>query len=588
MRKMQMIKRLLSCVREYKKQSWLSPLLVAGEAAMEVLIPTLMASMLDNGINAGNLEYVAKMGALLVLCALISLFFGVMAGRCSAVAGAGFAKNLRHDMFHRVQSFSFANIDKFSTTSLITRMTTDVNNVQGTFQMVIRMAVRSPLLLIFSMIMALRISPRLSLTFLCVMPVLFGGMMLTMSKAHPFFEKMFKSYDKLNRTVQENLRSIRVVKNFVREEHENEKFREASSNVYDYSTGAEKILAFNEPLMKGSMYVVMLFISWFGAKMILSSGNNAALGMTTGQLLAIISYAGQVLSGLMFLSMILVFAAISRASAQRIVEVLNEEVDMTDPETPENTVQDGSIRFENVSFSYSKDMDRLCLHDIDLDIKSGMTVGILGGTGSGKSSLVQLIPRLYDVTCGRLLVGGRDVREYDTHALRDQVAMVLQKNVLFEGSIKENLRWGNPDATDEEMIEACKISHADDFIQQFPDKYDTHIEQGGANVSGGQRQRLCIARALLKKPRILILDDSTSAVDTKTDAEIRNAFRTRIPNTTKLIIAQRVQSVEDADLIVLLDEGRIGAKGTHQELMESSTIYKEIAMSQKKGVADNV
>ncbi|MBE5776686.1 MAG: ABC transporter ATP-binding protein [Clostridiales bacterium] len=583
-----MIKRLAACVRQYKKPALLSPLLVAGEAAMEVLIPTLMASMLDKGIDAGDMGYIAKMGVLLVICALISLFFGVMAGRCSAVAGAGFAKNLRHDMFHRVQKFSFANIDKFSTASLITRLTTDVNNVQGTFQMIIRMAVRSPLLLIFSMVMALRISPKLSLAFLCVMPVLFGGLMLTMTKAHPFFEKMFKSFDKLNRTVQENLRSIRVVKNFVREKHEEEKFRDASSDVYRFSTGAEKVLAFNEPLMKGSMYVVMLLLSWFGARMIIASGNNPANGMTTGQLLAIISYAQQVLGGLMFLSMLIVFITISRAAAERIVEVLDEEIDMVDKENPVTEVRDGSIVFENVSFSYSRDMERLCLTDINLEIKSGQTVGILGGTGSSKSSLVQLIPRLYDVTAGSLKVGGVDVRDYETRALRDQVAMVLQKNVLFEGSIKENLRWGNYEATDEEMIEACKISHAHDFIMQFPDKYDTHIEQGGANVSGGQKQRLCIARALLKKPKILILDDSTSAVDTQTDAEIRNAFRTMIPNTTKLIIAQRVQSVQDADLILLLDEGRIVARGTHDELMQNSDIYREIALSQRKGVTDNV
>lgn len=572
-----MIKKLASCVREYKKDSVLAPLYVSIEVVLEVIIPFLMAKLIDLGIDGGSIPYILKIGAALVICAVISLIFGVLAGRSAAVASAGFAKNLRHDMFYSVQNFSFSNIDKFSASSIVTRLTTDITNIQNAYQMIIRVAVRCPAMLIFSLIMAFRVNKRLSLIFLVCIPVLGIGLYLIMSKAHPVFERVFKTYDKLNRVVQENLRGIRVVKSFVREDYEKEKFGAISKDIYSDFAKAEKTLAFNMPLMQLCVYASMLLISWFGARLIVSSS------MTTGELMSLITYTMQILMSLMMLSMIFVMITISRASAERIVEVLNEESDLHSPENPIYSVKDGSIRFENVDFSYKKGKGKPCLKGIDLTIEAGQTVGIIGGTGSSKSSLVQLIPRLYDVTAGRVLVGGKDVRSYDVETLRSEVAMVLQKNVLFSGTIKENLRWGNESASDEELVRACRLAQADEFITRFPNGYDTYIEQGGSNVSGGQKQRLCIARALLKKPKILILDDSTSAVDTKTDAQLRRAMQDEIPNTTKLIIAQRISSVENADKIIVLDDGKINAVGTHEQLLETNEIYREVYTSQQKG-----
>ncbi len=582
-----MIKKLASCIREFKKDTILTPVFVMGEVILEVVIPYLLSNLIDFGIDGGNMGYILKMGAALLISSFISLAFGALAGRSAAIASCGFARNLRHDLFYRVQGFSFANIDRFSSASLVTRLTTDVSNVQMAFQMSTRMAFRAPLMLIFSMFMAFRVNSSLALIFLGCVPVLALGLWLIIRYAHPIFERVFKTYDKLNRVVQENLRGIRVVKAFVREEHEQEKFQGISKSIYNDFSKAERGVSFNAPLMQTCVYACMLLISWFGARLIVQSGNDPAIGMSTGQLMSMMTYVMQILMSLMMLSMIFVMMTISRASAERVVEVLSEESDLHNPENPVMAVEDGSISFDNVSFSYSKDPAKCCLTDIDLHIASGQTVGILGVTGSAKSSLVQLIPRLYDVTAGTLKVGGVDVRDYDVETLRNAVAMVLQKNVLFSGSIKENLRWGNPEATDEELIEACRVAQADEFIRTFPDGYDTHIEQGGTNVSGGQKQRLCIARALLKKPKILILDDSTSAVDTRTDALIREGFSRDIPGTTKLIIAQRVASVEDADLIVLLDNGRIIAKGSHDELMKNSEIYREIYESQRKGASDD-
>ena len=579
-----MIKKLLRSVREYKRNCILAPTLVSMEVIMEVIIPMLMADMIDNGIEKGDLKHVAVMGAVLIAASCLSMLFGLYAGRNAAVGSCGFARNLRRDLFAKLQGFSFTNIDRFSTASLVTRLTTDVSNVQNAFQMVIRMAVRSPMMLIFATVMAFRVNSSLAMVFLVAIPVLGVGLYLIMSHAHPVFERVFKTYDKLNRVVREDLRGIRVVKSYVREDHEEQKFRSVSDSIYKDFSKAEKIVAWNSPLMMFCVNASMLLISWFGARMVIASGNGIrAPFMTAGQLMSMMTYTLQILMSLMMLSFIVIMMTISRASGERICEVLDETNDLTDPDDPIDTVQDGSIVFENVSFSYSGDMNRLCVKDVDLVIPSGATVGILGGTGSSKSSLVQLIPRLYDVTKGRLIVGGHDVREYRIKSLRDQVAMVLQKNVLFSGTIRENLKWGNDTATDEEIKEAARIAQADGFIEAFPDKYDTFIEQGGSNVSGGQRQRLCIARALLKKPKILILDDSTSAVDTRTDALIREGFKNRIPDTTKIIIAQRVASVKDADMIILMDEGRIIARGTHEELMRSSDIYREIYTSQQRG-----
>lgn len=569
-----MVRKLLRYVGQYKKESILSPVFISLEVVMEVVIPLLMASLIDNGIGPGRMDVVARLGIILVVSALMSLSFGVLAGRFAAQASAGFASNLRKGMYYKIQDYSFANINKFSTASLITRLTTDVTNVQMAYQMMIRMAVRCPVMLVFSLFMSFSVNPRLSLVFVAAIPFLGLGLYLIATKAHAVFKRVFKIYDKLNNVVQENLRNIRVVKSFVREDYEVKKFKETSQSLYEGFTKAEKILAFNGPLMQSAMYFCTLMVSWLGAKMIVSRT------MTTGQLMSLISYSAQILFSLMALSMVFVMITISRASLQRIVEVLDEENDLTVCANPVKEVRSGDIRFENVSFSYTKSKDKLCLTDINLSIRSGETVGIIGGTGSGKTTLVQLIPRLYDATEGTVYVGGIDVRQYDLTALRDAVSVVLQKNVLFSGTIKENLRWGNKNATDEEIAHACRVAQADEFIRSFPDGYDTYIEQGGTNVSGGQKQRLCIARSLLKKPKILILDDSTSAVDTKTDALIRQALRNELPNTTKLIIAQRVASVMDADKIVVLDGGRIAAVGRHEELLRTCKIYAEVYYSQ--------
>lgn len=572
-----MLKRLASCIRQYKKDSVLAPVYMVIEVAAEILIPFLMADLIDKGISAGNMDYIWKMGSILVLISFLSLAFGVLSGVYAARASAGFARNLRKDMYYNVQTFSFSNIDKFSTASIVTRLTTDVTNVQNAFQMIIRMAVRSPIMLILALVMSFSINASLSLVFLAAIPILGLGLYLIISKVHPIFERVFRTYDKLNNVVQENLHGIRVVKSYVREEYEEEKFGTISENIFEDFTRAEKRVAFNMPLMQLCIYSCMLLISWIGAKLIVGNA------MTTGQLMSVITYAMQILMSLMMLSMIFVMITISRASAERIVEVLEELPDLTNADNPVYKVKDGSISFKNVDFSYAKDKNKLCLSGVDFNIASGETVGILGGTGSSKTSLVQLIPRLYDVTDGEILVGGVDVRQYDIETLRNEVAVVLQKNVLFSGTIKENLRWGLDDATDEEMIRICKLAQADEFIQGFPDGYDTYIEQGGTNVSGGQKQRLCIARALLKKPKVLILDDSTSAVDTRTDALIRKAFREEIPGTTKLIIAQRVSSVQEADKIIVMEGGRIHSMGTHEELLKNDQIYQEVYYSQMKG-----
>ena len=573
-----MIRKLMQSIREYKLSSLLSPLFVVLEVVMEVVIPILMAKLIDDGIDGdGGMDAILHIGGILLVCCVASLLFGALAGHFAAHASAGFAKNLRHDMFYRVQTYSFSNIDKFSAASIVTRLTTDVTNVQNAYQMLVRIALRAPSMLIFAMVMAFRMSVRLSLIYLAAIPVLGIGLYFIMTRVHPIFERVFKTYDKLNNVTQENLHGIRVVKSFVREEYEKEKFSKISENIYQDFSKAEKRLAFNMPLMQFCMYACMILVCWFGARMIVSST------LTTGELMSLMTYATQILGSLMMLSMVFVMITLSRASAERIVEILDEESDITSPANAKTTVPSGSVDFDHVSFSYSKRKDKCCLTDIDLHIPAGMTVGILGGTGSAKSSLVQLIPRLYDATEGIVRVGGIDVREYDVEALREEVAMVLQKNVLFSGTIKENLRWGNPDATDEEMARVCRLAHADEFIRTFPDGYDTYIEQGGSNVSGGQKQRLCIARALLKKPKILILDDSTSAVDTHTDACIRQALRDEIPDTTKFIIAQRVTSLMDADLILVLDEGKIHGMGTHEELLRPDAIYQEIYTSQQKG-----
>ncbi len=572
-----MIKKLAKNIGEYKLPSILAPLSVTAEVIMEVLMPITMAQIIDKGIYGNDMNFVVKTGLILVFMTIMSLIFGALSGSFAAKASAGFAKNLRKNMYHKVQTYSFLNIDKFSTSSIVTRLTTDVTHLQNAFQMIIRIAVRSPAMMIFSLIMAISINKKLSLVFLFAIPVIAVSLFVISKNAHPIFEKMFKKYDRLNTVVQENVRGVRVVKSFVRDGFEVDKFGEASDDIQKLSKRAERILSFNGPVMQLCVYSCILAISWFGARIIVSTG---ATELTTGQLTSLISYTTQILMSLMMMSMIFVMVIMSRASARRIVEMLDEESTITNPEKPVTEVADGSIEFKGAFFGYNK---KMCLRNINLKINSGETVGIIGGTGSSKTSLIQLIPRLYDVNDGAVYVGGKDVREYDIEALRNQVAVVLQKNELFSGTIKENLRWGNKDASDEEIVEVCKLAQADEFVQSFPDKYDTFIEQGGTNVSGGQKQRLCIARALLKKPKILILDDSTSAVDTRTDALIKKAFAEKIPNTTKLIIAQRVSSVQDADKIVIMENGEIDDVGTHDELLSRNEIYKEIYYSQVKG-----
>ena len=578
-----MIRRLARCIREYKWAALLSPLCMMGEVAMEVLIPLVMAQLYDYGIEMGDMQVVVTKSIHLVLCALTSLCFGMGSAIFASKAATGFAKNLRHDMFYRVQKFSFSNIDKFSSASIVTRLTSDVAHLQMTFQMIIRMTIRCTMMLAMALIAALNLSAKLSTVYLQVMPLLIIALVCLVPIVFKIFDRSFKLVDKLNNVVQENVHGVRVVKSFVREAKETDKFTDISGKLAANFSKAEKILALNGPLMQACIYICMLTISWLGAKMVVGSGNNPEFGLTTGELSSMFTYTTQILMGLMNMSLVFVMMIMSRTPMVRCYEILQEEPDLVSPENAVMEVEDGSIDFENVSFRYSKEARHRALKEVDLHIPSGATVGILGGTGSSKSTLVQLIPRLYDVSEGSVKVGGRDVREYDLQVLRDNVAMVLQKNVLFSGSIKDNLRWGNPNATDEELEHACKLACAHDFITSFPDGYDTHIEQGGTNVSGGQKQRLCIARALLKKPKILILDDSTSAVDTHTDAMIRKAFREEIPGTTKLIIAQRVASVQDADMIIILENGQVAAVGNHDQLMQSSTIYQEVFYSQQKG-----
>ena len=571
-----MVKRLLKSVRAFKKDALLTPFFVVLEVVMEVIIPLVMALLIDKGIDGQDMAAIWKYGIILVLCAMLALVFGAAAGTFAARASTGFARNLRHDMYYNVQNFSFSNIDKFSTGSIVTRLTTDVTNVQNAFQMCTRIAVRCPVMLVFALFMAMKINSRMALVFLAVLPILVIGMGILMKVVGPVFERAFKIYDRMNTVVQENVRGIRVVKTYVREDHETEKFEGVSGMLYRTFSKAQKTMAGVMPLMQFCMYACMLLISWFGARLIVGGS------MTTGELTSMFSYAMQILMSLMMVAMVFVMITMAKASAERVAEILDEQPDLHNPANPIHEVKDGAIEFDDVSFSYKGDERKLALKNVNLHIKAGQTVGILGGTGSAKSTLVQLIPRLYDTTHGTVKVGGVDVRDYDIEALRDQVAMVLQKNVLFSGTIKENLRWGDENASDEELERVCRLAQADEFIQQMPDKYDTHIEQGGSNVSGGQKQRLCIARALLKKPKILILDDSTSAVDTKTDALIRKTFAEEIPDTTKIIIAQRVSSVQDADQIVILDGGTVQAVGTHDELLAANTIYQEIYNQQNR------
>ena len=578
-----MIRRLARCIREYKWAALLSPLCMVGEVAMEVTIPLVMANLYDYGVCMQDMNIVITRAIQLVLCAIASLLFGVASANFAAKAATGFAKNLRHDMFYRVQRFSFSNIDKFSSSSIVTRLTSDVANLQMTFQMMIRMTIRCTMMLVLALTMALRLSVKLSTIYLQVMPVLIVALVCLVPMVFKIFDRGFKMMDSMNNVVQENVHGIRVVKSFVREKKETDKFTAISAALAKNFSKAEKILSLNSPIMMMCVYACMLSISWVGAQMVVASGNNPDVGLTTGQLSSMFTYTTQILMGLMNLSMVFVMMIMSRTPLRRCYELLTEEPDLTSPENAVTHVADGSIDFENVSFRYSATAKHRALKEVNLHIPSGATVGILGSTGSSKSTLVQLIPRLYDVSEGTLKVGGVNVQDYDLEVLRDNVAMVLQKNVLFSGTIKENLRWGNPNATDEELVEACKLACADDFIQSFPDKYDTYIEQGGTNVSGGQKQRLCIARALLKKPKILILDDSTSAVDTRTDALIRQAFAEEIPGTTKLIIAQRVSSVQDADMIIVLDNGQVVAQGNHEQLLKTCSIYQEVFHSQQKG-----
>lgn len=582
-----MIKILSGSLREYKRGSILTILLSILEAAFEILIPLRMADLIDQGIDLGNMAAVWKFGIAILIFAALQLLTGVLSAHIAAKTSVGFSANLRQDMYDNVQTFAFSNIDKFSTASIVTRLTTDVTNIQNAYQMLLRMAVRGPVMLVFAMIVSFRINTTVALIFLAVIPIMALLLLLIICKVGPIFTRVFHTYDELNNVVQENVRGIRVVKSFNQEDHEIKKFKGISQSIYEGYAAGERLLAFNSPIMQFFMYACMILISWIGAKAIVASGNNAALGMTTGDLTALFSYATQILMALMMLSMVFAMIIISLASARRIAKVLEEKTDIDDPADPVMTVRDGSVCFEQVSFAYSTKSDKKVLNDINLSIASGQTVGIIGSTGSSKSSLVQLIPRLYDVSSGQLLLGGVDVRKYDLDVLRNAVAMVLQKNELFSGTIKENLRWGNENATDEEIEEACRLACADEFIQSFPDKYDTYIEQGGTNVSGGQKQRLCIARALLKKPKVLILDDSTSAVDTKTDASIQKSFAEFIPDTTKIIIAQRVSSVQHADRIVVMDDGKIAACGKHDELLKTCDIYREVYESQKKGDSDH-
>ena len=575
-----MIKKLAVYAREFKKEAILSPICIAIEVIMEVILPVLMAAVIDKGVNVGDMNYVVKMGLLMILVAFVSLAGGALCGKYAAVASSGFARNLRNALFEKIQGFSFANIDKFSTAGLVTRMTTDVTNVQQSFQMIIRICVRSPFMLIFSLAMCLKLAPEVSWIFLVALVFLGGVLAFVATKAFPKFHKMFKQYDLLNANVQENLAGIRVVKAYVREKHETDKFLAQSGKVKDLSIAAEKLILLNSPAMQLTMYGCILVISWLGANSIVA-GN-----MTTGTLMSLFTYTMQVLMSLMMLSMIFVMLTMSKTSAERIMEVLDEESTIKNPEQPVMEVIDGSIDFENVAFRYSGGADKNVLENVNIHIKSGETIGIIGGTGSSKSTFVQLIPRLYDVSEGCVKVGGVDVRDYDMEVLRNEVSMVLQKNVLFSGTILDNLRWGNENATLEEAKHVCELAQAAEFIESFPDGYETKIERGGTNVSGGQKQRLCIARALLKKPKILILDDSTSAVDTATDAKIRKAFREEIPNTTKLIIAQRISSVQDADHILVLNEGEVNGYGTHEELMKNNAIYRDIYELQQKGAEE--
>ena len=584
--KRHLVRTLGKSLREYRKPSILTPIFVVVEGVLEILIPTVMASLIDEGITGKSMPAIVKFGLILLACSLCSLAAGFLAGKFAAIAGAGFAKNLRHDEFEKVQGFSFTNIDKFSTGSIITRLTTDVTNLQNAYSMIIRLGVRAPIMMIVAWIFSFRISPSISLVFLACIPVLAFGLCGLAVYVHPVFERVFHTYDKLNNVVDENLQGIRVVKSYTRESHEIAKFGRISQRIYKDFSKADRVMSFNNPLMMVCVYVSMILIAWMGAKQIVASGNNAALGLTTGDLTALVTYAMQILMAMMMLSMVFVMCIISQASAERICQVLNEESTVTNPANPIKEVADGSIEFDNVDFRYSDNSEKPVLDNINLKIRSGMTVGIVGGTGSAKSSLVQLVPRLYDVTSGSLKVGGVDVRDYDMEVLRDQVAMVLQKNVLFSGTILDNLRWGDENASEEECIRVAKLACADEFIERFPDKYNTWIEQGGSNVSGGQKQRLTIARALLRKPKVLILDDSTSAVDTATDAKIRKAFREEIPGTTKIIIAQRISSVQDADRILVLDNGKIDGLGTHEELLKTNAIYQEVYNSQTQGSGD--
>ena len=577
------IKKIAKSVREYKKYAIITPILVSFEVILEVIVPLLMAKLIDNGIYEGNMNAILKVGLELVIASILALIFGCSSGIFASKASAGFAKNLRKDLYYKVQEYSFSNIDKFSTASIITRLTTDISYVQIAFQMLIRIVVRTPLMLVFSLIMAFSINSELSLIFLAIIPVLGITLGLIATRAHPIFKRIFEKYDVLNNVVEENVRGIRVVKSYVLEDEETEKFKNISNEIYNDFTKAEKIIALNAPAMQIAMYTAMLLISWLGAKLIVNTGMTA---LSTGELTSLITYAIQILISLMMITMLLVMSTMATTSINRIYELLEEIPDIKNKENPIKEIKNGDIEFKNVSFSYVNEKDKECLKNVNLKINSGETIGVIGGTGVGKSSLVNLIPRLYDATEGEVLVGEKNVKDYDLESLRNEVAMVLQKNVLFSGTIKENLRWGKENATDEEIERVCKLAQADEFINNFEKKYDTYIEQGGTNVSGGQKQRLCIARALLKKPKILILDDSTSAVDTKPDSAIRKAFKEEIPNTTKIIIAQRIASVEDADKIIVLDNGKIDGFGTHEELLKNNEIYKEVYESQIK-INDN-